>query len=114
MTGTSFKKDGQPFVKIEGEILSDPFKAARLEKLVDFKKKNGAKLFCEVKQCGFDFEARYGSVGAGFAEVHHLRPLSTTGATSTRLSDLAVLCSNCHRMVHRGGENRELDSLIPT
>ncbi|MBE9064992.1 HNH endonuclease [cf. Phormidesmis sp. LEGE 11477] len=52
--------------------------------------------------CGFDFEEFYGPLGAGFIEVHHLQPLSGRGEGNTRPeTDLAVLCSNCHRMVHR-------------
>ncbi|MBK1785669.1 HNH endonuclease [Prauserella cavernicola] len=57
-------------------------------------------LECEV--CGFDFERTYGERGARYAEVHHVTPLHITGQTETRLNDLAVLCSNCHRMIHRG------------
>lgn len=56
-------------------------------------------LACEV--CGFDFGQVYGDVGEGYIEVHHVVPLRVTGETNTRLSDLAVLCSNCHRMIHR-------------
>jgi 5-methylcytosine-specific restriction protein A len=56
-------------------------------------------LACEV--CGFDFEERYGDVGRDFIECHHLRPLADSGVTRTRLADLALLCSNCHRMAHR-------------
>lgn len=58
------------------------------------------RLSCEV--CGFDFSATYGSVGEGFCEVHHLSPLSASdGSITTTLADLAVLCSNCHRIIHR-------------
>jgi 5-methylcytosine-specific restriction enzyme A len=57
-------------------------------------------LACEV--CGFDFERTYGERGARYAEVHHVVPLHVTGPTTTRLADLAVLCANCHRMIHRG------------
>ena len=56
-------------------------------------------LACEV--CGFDFEARYGEHGRGFIECHHKRPLHTNEETVvTNLDDLAVVCSNCHRMIH--------------
>lgn len=57
-------------------------------------------LRCEA--CGFDFEARYGSRGRGFAECHHDRPLSLLRpGEPTRLSDLRIVCANCHRIIHR-------------
>lgn len=57
-------------------------------------------LACEV--CDFDFEAAYGELGAGYIEVHHLKPVSEIGQSGkTKLSDLALLCANCHRMAHR-------------
>ena len=60
------------------------------------------KLECEV--CTFDFGARYGEHGEGFMEVHHRTPVSELAAgAKTRLSDLALVCANCHRMLHRGG-----------
>lgn len=60
------------------------------------------RLACEV--CSFDFFTRYGDLGAGFCEVHHLNPLSArVGSESTSLDELAVVCSNCHRMLHRRG-----------
>ena len=58
------------------------------------------KLACEV--CGFDFHAKYGELGSGFIECHHIIPLSKLAECSeTKLSDLAVVCANCHRMLHR-------------
>ena len=57
---------------------------------------------CQV--CGFDFEATYGAWGRGFAEVHHVRELGTAPAEGVEVdpsTDLAVVCSNCHRMIHR-------------
>ncbi|MGN5374851.1 HNH endonuclease [Sphingomonas hankookensis] len=57
-------------------------------------------LVCEV--CAFDFEATYGELGAGYIEVHHLKPVHTLKPGSkVKLSDLALLCANCHRMAHR-------------
>jgi len=58
------------------------------------------RLECEV--CGFDFKAVYGSFGNGFCAVHHLQPLSRAIAPQeTHIQDLAILCSNCHRLTHR-------------
>jgi 5-methylcytosine-specific restriction protein A len=57
-------------------------------------------LACEV--CGFDFANTYGDLGAGFAECHHIIPLSElNSARRTKLTDLAIVCANCHRMLHR-------------
>lgn len=57
-------------------------------------------LGCEV--CGFDFSAFYGSLGSDYAECHHRLPISQiVGEYKLKLSDLAIVCSNCHRMLHR-------------
>jgi 5-methylcytosine-specific restriction protein A len=34
-------------------------------------------------------------------EAHHTIPISTTLARTTRIAELALLCANCHRLVHR-------------
>ena len=58
------------------------------------------KLACEI--CSMDFNQIYGELGEGFAECHHKNPLSFRKENQkTKLSDLAILCSNCHRMIHR-------------
>ncbi len=58
----------------------------------------GQRPNCEV--CGFDFERTYGALGKDYIEVHHRLPLHASGPRVTRLADLALLCSNCHRMIH--------------
>ena len=51
---------------------------------------------------GFDFSTTYGLLGKGFCEVHHLSPLSASDeSVTTTFADLAVVCSNCHRILHR-------------
>jgi hypothetical protein len=61
--------------------------------------KKGA-LTCRV--CTFDFQKRYGRVGHGFIEGHHTIPVKdlSPGAT-TKVTDIALVCANCHRMLHR-------------
>lgn len=65
--------------------------------------------------CDFDFEARFGEIGKGFIEAHHLKPLSRLKPGQTRkydvAKDFAVLCSNCHRMVHRMDDPSDLNAL---
>ena len=55
--------------------------------------------------CGFDFELVYGPVGKNYIEAHHLTPLSElpedVPVPQDPLTDFAVLCANCHRMMHR-------------
>ncbi len=59
---------------------------------------------CQV--CGFSFEEFYGELGKGYIEVHHLIPLSDReGEASTRVEDVAVVCANCHRILHRKGKD---------
>ncbi|MCA2215827.1 HNH endonuclease [Jidongwangia harbinensis] len=48
--------------------------------------------------CGFDFGPVYGPRGQDYIECHHRTPLHVIGETSTRLTDLALVCSNCHSM----------------
>lgn len=58
------------------------------------------KLACEV--CRFDFAATYGELGADYIECHHTIPVSElTPGSKARLEDVALVCSNCHRMLHR-------------
>lgn len=53
--------------------------------------------------CGFDFKETHGSHGAGFIEAHHLKPVSdlTNRMQVNPITDMVVLCANCHRMIHR-------------
>lgn len=63
---------------------------------------NFGALRCEC--CEFDFGAVYGKHGEGYAEVHHINPIALSEpGRKTKLSELAVVCANCHRMLHRGG-----------
>lgn len=63
-----------------------------------FKAEHG-RLFCEA--CEFDFQESYGRAGINFIEAHHTIPVSKlkSGAV-TKLSDVALVCSNCHRILH--------------
>lgn len=65
--------------------------------------KNDNRLFCEV--CGFNFEKYYPDLGSGFIECHHILPIAVGIVRKTRVEDLAIVCSNCHRMLHRKENN---------
>ncbi len=62
-------------------------------------KSRGQQLKCEA--CQFLFFDKYGEIGKDFCEVHHRVQLSVTGRRLVSPSDLAIMCSNCHRMIHR-------------
>lgn len=64
-----------------------------------FQKKHG-RLFCEA--CKFDFTKTYGGRGEDFIEGHHKKLVSEMkDGDKTKPEDIAMLCSNCHRMIHR-------------
>lgn len=87
----------------------------RRAKLREVLNRNSGRLVCEVPKCKFDFMKRYGALGAGYAQVHHRKPLAAApkNGQRTKLKDLAVVCANCHVMIHKGGVCRPLNSLIP-
>jgi len=75
----------------------------RNAKLVD-QVKRALGYVCQV--CHTDFGARYGDIGKGYIEAHHLRPLASLQGQRVAMhptKDFAVLCANCHRMIHRSG-----------
>lgn len=79
--------------------------------IINQKKINASEngcLFCEV--CGFSFLTIY---GVEFIECHHIEPISNGGERVTRLEDLALVCPNCHKILHRkiNGEYLTLEKL---
>lgn len=61
---------------------------------------------CACEICGLTFEKRYGPIGKDYIEAHHLKPIASLKGTKVAMdpkTDFAVLCANCHRMVHRSG-----------
>jgi 5-methylcytosine-specific restriction protein A len=62
--------------------------------------------------CDLSFPERYGKIGEGFIEAHHLKPISSleegVAVAYDIAADFAVLCSNCHRMIHRSADPSDL------
>ena len=81
-------------------------RSLRPAKLEASRRAHGGRLLCEVPGCGLDFDG-FGSVGIACVEVHHRLPLRS-GPVRTTLDDLAVVCANCHRLIHYGGKSRSL------
>lgn len=101
---TAAYQDEQAFEADEGTLLTrlHHFRE-RNPRLVASKKKAAFEqhesLMCEA--CGFCFKDAYGDLGETFIECHHRKPLSEiVGRRTTSIEDLALLCANCHRMIH--------------
>jgi 5-methylcytosine-specific restriction endonuclease McrA len=61
--------------------------------------------------CGVNFLKRHGGLGKHCLVVHHKKQLKDTDQPSeTKLTDLAVVCANCHMMIHA---NREKALTLP-
>jgi 5-methylcytosine-specific restriction protein A len=65
--------------------------------------------------CDVDLRERYGPIGQEYIEAHHLRPISTLEegvlVRYDVATDFAVLCPNCHRMIHRMEDSSNLYKL---
>lgn len=91
----------------EGELkLVSHLVRERNQKIIGEKKREAIKkgnLKCEV--CSFSFIETF---SVEFIECHHITSISTSGATETTLTDLALVCANCHRMLHTKFEGQYL------
>ncbi len=80
------------------------FRIERNRKLARLAKKAHG---CVCQVCGFAFEQQYGDLGRNYIEAHHLTPLAglppNTPVSLSPENDFAVVCANCHRMIHRPG-----------
>lgn len=105
--GTLTTQKNVPTVLEEGEIIEmhiakhERNAALRVACIEHFSAQHGGKVLCEA--CGLSFGERYGEIGEGYIEVHHLSPISQTEGTHTvdPTTDLVPLCANCHAMIHR-------------
>lgn len=57
----------------------------------------------QCQACESDLTKIYGKIAENYIEAHHLKPIHLDiGSKQTRdIKDFAVLCPNCHRMIHR-------------
>ena len=70
----------------------------RNQSLIEAKKAN-SDFRCEV--CEFNFRETYGNIGDRHIVAHHIEPIGRRPtATKTTLDDLALVCDNCHAMLH--------------
>lgn len=71
-----------------------------IRKAKELLKNKYGKVCCQV--CGFNFSDVYGERGGDFIEAHHKKFISKMKQGEvTRVEDIALVCSNCHRMLHK-------------
>jgi len=97
----AYESDDDEFV--EGKLLTETHKRRERNpglrrKLIAIRNKQGP-LICDV--CGSKCHVGHPEYQEAPFEAHHLIPLSMAYSTATKLSDLALLCASCHRLVHR-------------
>jgi 5-methylcytosine-specific restriction protein A len=68
------------------------------ERLLSSRRRTG-RLTCDM--CRAQSQAGAPTLEDATFEVHHLLPLSMAIERTTRLADVALLCANCHRLLHR-------------
>lgn len=95
----------------EGKLLFRNHRIRERDSSISHKKKmialSEGKYNCEV--CDFSYQDFYGQ---DYIECHHKIPIRL-GERVTKLEDLALVCSNCHRMLHRkiNGEYLSINKL---
>jgi len=108
-------QDEHLYEKVEGKSIIAIHKryernSALIKKIKAKRLKDDPILQCEV--CGFSFMETYGKIGKGFIEAHHLNPLGERdGEQVTKKDEIALVCSNCHNMLHKGDPVFEIDEL---
>lgn len=77
---------------------------------------HNGKVFCVV--CGFEFFKAYGEIGKDFIELHHVKLVHLMDIEGESMNieqalrNVATVCSNCHRMIHRKqGKMLSIDEL---
>jgi len=109
------EEEGEIYEVQEGAVIYKLHKYRERDTNIVAKKKDfiferDGKLLCEA--CEFDFNVTYGELGFKYIECHHRTPLADFTSTSkTTLLDLALVCSNCHRMLHRKIDSLSVEKL---
>ncbi len=114
----SFAEDEPPAKKGKKATLTEK-KQYRVHRSLDRNPKasrEAKKIHGHVCQaCGFDFERVYGELANNYIEAHHLIPVSSIPegeeVPMDPEKDFAVLCANCHRMVHKTNPPKSIEEL---
>ena len=114
-TFSSFVSDADDRDELTIEEKRAYVRHSRIERNTSASKKAKAAKEAICEGCGFNFKKTYGEHGDGYIEAHHLIPLHTLpfgqAVSMDPVTDFALLCANCHRMVHRRVPMLSLDEL---
>lgn len=91
---------------IEKETVVIQRNRAERQKCVDHYK-------CTCVACGLRMKDKYGELGDGVIEVHHLNPIHLFDDSHrvNYLEDLVTLCPNCHTMIHKLADPGDIEGL---
>src|SRR5256885_4981679 len=98
----------QELEALEGEAIKSLAIFRRRNRALIRAKKAVCDCRCEV--CDFHFEEVYGVIGRGYILAHHLRMIAS-GPSRTTLKDIALVCANCHAMIHARNSPMGIDEL---
>lgn len=93
---------------IEGERFNAEQEFKTRNALLIKRKKLLSNYTCEI--CGFHFGKFYGEIGDSFIEAHHLTMISS-GKKINTLDDVALVCSNCHSIIHKKNPPYSIDEM---
>lgn len=107
-------RDFRDLIVEEGFAMAVPAKQKRKRsrKLTELARQHFTKNdMIRCSGCQFSFNEFYGETARNYIEIHHLKPIYTyteediVKSLSQALTNLAPLCANCHRMMHREASN---------
>lgn len=112
-SGTDFSKD--PDGAIEGKRkLKKHYIRERNRSIIKKAKQKRldeiGELRCDV--CNFSFSEKYNDIDNDPIEAHHLKQITDMkDGDRTKIEDLALLCPNCHRIIHSKNPPIEINKL---
>ena len=75
-----------------------------------YRRRLDGKLLCET--CGWNPTDLYGEHADRAIEAHHKIPIAQLQPDSdTRVEDIAMVCANCHRVIHRKNPCLTIDEM---
>jgi len=100
-TQSNLNEEIQSYEGFEGRLVpKSHLVRERDPKLVAKFKASLTEARCDA--CSINLSEIYGALAADYIEAHHKRPVAIMQEGSvTTLDDLAALCPNCHRIIHK-------------